>query len=94
MLDCVGARHPGDMVRWILTGRHSPRRGQRSERRGPFDEDSLIMAGMERPTGGPGTRCGVRRRSEPHCRACSAATQEAELVELPVDDPRAVLRVP
>ena len=61
--------------RWILTGRHCTRQGQRSARRGPLADDSLIIAGMKRPTGGPRTSCGVRRRSEPHCRSGSAATQ-------------------
>ena len=80
--------------RWILTGRHSPRQGQRSARWGSLAENSSIIAGMERPTGGPGTRCGVRRRFKLYFRSCSTATHGAEIVELPVCGLRAFLQVP
>ena len=80
--------------RWILTGRHSPRQGEQSARRGPFAKGSLILTGMERPTGGPGSRYGVRQRSKPHSRSCCATKRGAETVELSVDGPRAILRVP
>ena len=44
--------------------------------------------------GGSGTRCGVRRRNEPHCRSHSAATKEAEIVELSVSSAGAASQVP
>ena len=87
-------RWAGSMVKIIPTKRHSPRQGQRSARRGSLAVDSPIIAGIERTTGGPETRCEVRRRSEPHRRSCSAATQGAEIVELPVGRPHAFLRIP
>ena len=80
--------------KWILTERHSPHQGQRSARRELLAVDSSIITKIERPTGGPGTRCGVRQGSEPHCRSCSAAIQGAEIVELPIGSSRAFLRVP
>ena len=71
--------------------KHSPRQGQRSARRGPLDEDSPIIVGMQIPAGGPGTRCGV---SEPHCRSHSAATRGANIVELSVGSAGALFQVP